>query len=136
MSFSSINSLRQGWVLFKRTCEFAGIHITKHFIEFVLVKTNRLVGSNRHVILTRQACGQRSTRDVGSKRRALPFYFSVQIWYMFLILECRGELDLGLCMTLVIAKRMQLHSANFQRILRPNNFLNRKSALCGRTDLT
>jgi len=32
----------------------------------------------------------------------------------------------------VLAKRMQLRSADFGRILRPNTFLNRKSALCGR----
>jgi len=122
--------------LFKRTCRFAGIQFTKHFMEFVLVETNRLVGSNRHVILTRQTCGQRSSRVAGSKRRALAFHFSVRIWYFILILQCRGESDLGLCMTSVIAKRMQLRSANFQRILQPNTFLNRKSALCGRADLT
>jgi len=43
-----------------------------------------------------------------------------------------GECDLGVCMTSVLAKRIQLRSADFRRILRPNTFLNRKLALCGR----
>jgi len=121
--------LRQGWILFNRTCEYAGIQFTKHSIEFVLLETNKLVGSNPHVILTRQTCRQRSNRVAGSTRRALAFYFSVRIWYMFFISQFRGKSDLGLCMTSVLAKRMPLCSADFQ----PNTFFNRKSALCGRT---
>jgi len=35
-------------------------------------------------------------------------------------------------MTSVLGKRMRLRSADFRQILRPNTFLNRKSALCGR----
>ena len=35
-------------------------------------------------------------------------------------------------MPLVLAKRMRLRIADFQGILRPNMFLNQKSALCGR----
>jgi len=35
-------------------------------------------------------------------------------------------------MTVVLAKRMGLGSADFRRILRPNTFLNRKSALPSR----
>jgi len=50
---------------------------------------------------------------------------------MLLISKCRGEQDLGVCMTSVLAKRIRLHSANFRRILRPNTFWNQKSALCG-----
>jgi len=52
--------------------------------------------------------------------------------YNFLILKCRGKSDLGLCMTLVLAKRMRLRSADFKQILRSNTFLNQKSALCVR----
>jgi len=37
----------------------------------------------------------------GGKRRALAFYFSVRICYMFLMSKCRRESDLGLCMTSV-----------------------------------
>jgi len=67
------SALRQGWVLFKRTCVFSGIPFTKHFIELVFVKTNEVVRSNSNVILTRQACGQRSSRVAGRKRGALAF---------------------------------------------------------------
>ena len=95
----------------------------KKIIEFVLVETNKLVGSNPHVILTWQTCGQRSSRVAGSKRLALAFYFSVRIWYMLSISKCRGKSNLGLCMTLVLAKRIRLRSANFERILRPSTFL-------------
>ena len=94
---SLIHELRQGWVLFKRTCEFCGIKCTKHFIEFVFVETNEVVRSNSNVILTRQTCGHRSSRVAKSKSRALAFYFSVRIWYVFFISICRGKSDLGLC---------------------------------------
>jgi len=56
-------------------------------------------------------------------------FFSTRICYVFLILKCRGESDVGLCMSSVLAKRMPLHSADFRQILRPNTFTNRKSAL-------
>jgi len=118
--------------LFEQTCEFVGIQFTMHFIEFVFVETNQLFGSNSNVILTQQTCGLRSSRVAESTRRALAFYFSLRIWYMFLILKCRGRSDLGVCMTSVLAKRMWLRSADFWQILRPNTFLNRKSAPCGR----
>jgi len=49
----------------------------------------------------------------------LAFYFPVRIWYVFVISTCRGESDLRLRMTSVLAKRMQLYSADFQRILWP-----------------
>jgi len=118
--------------LFKRRCEFDGIQFTKHFIKFVRVEMNKLVGSNPHVILTRQTCGERSSRVAGSKYRALAFYFSVRMWHMFLISKYREKSNLGLRMTSVLAQRMRLRSANFQQILRPSTFLNQKSALCGR----
>jgi len=51
---------------------------------------------------------------------------------MFFISKCRVKSDLGVCMTSVLAKRIRLRSANFRRILRPNTFLNWKSALYGR----
>ena len=95
------------------------------------METNQLVRSNSNVILTRQTCGQRSSRVAGSKRTpSASIHFSVRIWYVFIIPKGRGQSDLGLCMTSVFAKRMQLHSADFRRILRPNTFLNRKSSLC------
>jgi len=51
------------------------------------------------VILTRQTCSQRSVMAAGGKRQALAFNFSVRIYYMFLVSKCRGQSDLGLCMT-------------------------------------
>jgi len=84
-----------------------------HFIEFVCVKTNDVVRSNSNMIFTRQTCGQRSSRVAGSKRRALAFYVSVRIRCMFLISICRGESDVCLCMTSVLAKTMRPRSADF-----------------------
>ena len=98
----------------KRTCTFSGIQFTRHFIEFVVLETNQMVGSNSNVILTRHTCGQRSGMNAGGKRRALAFYFSVRICYMFRMSKCRGESYLGLCMTSGLAKRIPLRSANFR----------------------
>ena len=156
LSLSHVNPhthIKAGLGFVQTNVRIAGIQFTKHFIEFVLVETNQLFGSTLNVILnvrfaasrwqtwrsrwplnvilTRQTCGHRSSRVAGSKRQALAFYFSVRTWYMFFISKCEWKLDLGVCMTSVLAKRMRLHSADFWRILRPNTFLNRKSALCG-----
>ena len=107
--------LRQGWVFSKRTCVFRGIQFTRHFIEFVVVETNQIVGTNSNEILTRQTCGQRSGMAAVSKHRAIAFYFSVRIYYMFLMSKCTGKSDLGLCMTSVLAKRMPLRSFKIAR---------------------
>ena len=85
-----------------------------HFIEFVLVETNELVGSNPNVIYMRETFGQRSGMAVGRKRRALAFYFFVQICHNFLITKYRREFDVGLCTTSGLAKRMQLRGAGFR----------------------
>jgi len=118
--------------LFERTCEFIGIQFTKHFIEFVFAEANGVVRSNSNVILTRQTCGQRSSRVAASKRRALAFYFSIQIWYVFSISKCRGKSDLGVCMTSVLAKRMLLHTADFGFKNVFGRRIRRKSALRSR----
>jgi len=123
---------RHGWVLFERTCVFAGIEFTKHFTELVLVETIQFFGSIWNVTLRRQTCGHHSSRVVGSKSRALAFYFPVRIWYVFSISKYKGQSDLGLCMTSVLAKRMWLRCASIRQILRPNTFLNCKLALCSR----
>ena len=62
------------------------------FIEFFVVETKRFVGSTVNVILTRQTCGQRSSKAAESKRQALGNYFSGRICYMFLLSKCRGDL--------------------------------------------
>ena len=56
--------LRWGWVFLERTRILSGIQFTKHFIENIGVKTKRFIGGDVNVILTRQTCGQRSSRAV------------------------------------------------------------------------
>jgi len=94
--------------LFERSCVFAGIQFTKHFIEFILVETKKLFRSNSNMILTRQTCGQHSGRVAGRKRRALAFCFPYEllICSMFLISKCRVDLDIGLCIRSVREKRV------------------------------
>jgi len=93
------------------------------------VNTKRFVGSNVNGVLTRQTCSQRSCMSAGSKRRALAFYFCLQICNMFLISKSRGASDLGLCTTstLVLANRMPPRIGKFRHFLLPNTFINRKS---------
>jgi len=107
-SLLSPPSHRQGWVFSKRTCVLSGIQFTTHCIEFVVMQTKRIVRSNSNVILTRQTSGQSSGMAAGGKRRAIAFYFSVQIFSVFLMSKCRGELDPGLCMTSVLAVQCRL----------------------------
>jgi len=126
------HTLRQGWVLLKRTCEFSEIQFAKHFIEFVLVETNEVVSSNSHVKLTRQTCGQRSSRVAGSKRRAIGNYCSIRIWYVFSVSTRRPKSDLGLYMTLVPAKRIRPQSADFRFQNVFGRSIRRKSALRSR----
>ena len=99
------------------------------FIEFLVVETKRLVCSFVDVILTRQTCGQRSSRAAESKRRALGNIFSERICYMFLISKCRGDRDLGLCTTSVPAKREAQRNRKIRFFLRRNTFFFRKSPL-------
>ena len=102
---SNMLNLRWGWVFLERTRILSGIHVTTvtYLIEFFVMETKRFVDSFVHVILTRQTCGQRSSRAAESKRRAIGNFFFERICYMFLISKCRGDRDLGLCTTLVLA---------------------------------
>ena len=88
--------LRCGWVFLERTRILSGIQFTTYFIEIFDVETKRFVGSFVNVILTRQTCGQRSSRAAESKRWALGNYFSERMSCKFLISKCRGDRDLGL----------------------------------------
>jgi len=73
--------------------------------------------------LYKQTNKQLLQQGCGSKRRAIAFYFFIRIWYVFLTSRRREESDHpGLCMSSVLAKRMQLYSGNFRRILRPSTF--------------
>jgi len=96
-------TLRWGWVFLERTRILSGIQFTMYFIDFFVVQTKRFVGSSLTAILTRQTCGQRSSRAAESKRRAVWNYFSERICYMFQISKCRGDWDLSPCTTWVIA---------------------------------
>ena len=78
--------------------------------------------------LLEQGCGKHAP--------SASIYFSLRIWYIFWILICRRKVDLGVCVTSVLAKRMRLRNADFRRILQPNTFLNQKSALCRNIRLT
>ena len=100
---------RWGWVFLWRMRILSGIdykaQFTRHLIEFVFAEMKRFVGSNLNVILTRQTCGQHSSRAVGSKRRALAFIFSIRLWYKFWESKCKGQSDLGLCTISRLAKK-------------------------------
>ena len=55
-------SWRWGWVFLKRTRILSGIQFMTHFIEFVVVESQRFVSSTVNVISTQHKCGQRSIR--------------------------------------------------------------------------
>jgi len=124
--------LRWGWVFLERTRILSGIQFTTYFIEIFVVEMKRFVGSFVHVILTRQTCGQRSSRAADSKRRALGNNFSERICYMFLISKCRGDWDLGLCTTSVLALEEPQRNGKIRFFLRQNTFFSRILLLrCG-----
>ena len=56
-------------------------------------------------------------------RDAYKFYYSVRISYEFLISDCRGDSDLGLCTSWHLAKKMPLRSGRicFQQANRRNS---------------
>jgi len=75
------------------------------------VETKRFVGSFVNVILTRQACSQRSSRVAESKRRALGNYFPERMCCIFPVSKCRE----GLCTFWVLAKRELLRNGDFRK---------------------
>jgi len=112
--------LRWAWVFLERTRILSGIQFTMHFIEIFVEEPKRFVGSFENVILTRQTCGQRSSRAAESNCQALGNYFSERICYMFLISKCRGDRDLGLCTTSVLAFGDLQRNCTIQFFLRRN----------------
>ena len=118
--------VRWGWVFDERTQILSGIQFTTYLIEFFVVETKRFVGSSVNVILTRQTCGQRSSRAAESKRRALGNCFSERIYYRFLISKCRRNCDLGLCTTSVLALREPMRIGDFRK---KNVFRRRKNQI-------
>jgi len=97
------------------------------FIEIFVVETKRFIGSFVHVILTRQTCGQRSSRAAESKRRALGNYFVERICYTFLLSKCKGDWDPGLCTTSGLAFEEPQRNGKIRFFLRRNTFFSRKS---------
>jgi len=77
-------------------------------------ENQKFVSSFVNMILTRQTCGQRSSRAAESKRRALGNYFSERICYVFLISKCRGDRNLGLWTTSGLAFGEPRRCGNFQ----------------------
>jgi len=74
------------------------------------------------VILTRQTCGQRSSGAAESKRRAIGNYFSERICYMFPISKCRGDRDLGLVTSSLLAFGEPQRNSKIRFFLRQNTF--------------
>ena len=123
-SLLSRTILRWCWVFLERTRIFSGIQFTTHFIGFFVVDTERFVGSFVNVILTRQTCGQRTSRAAESKRRALGNYFSGRICFMLLMSKCRG----GWYHFFLFAKRKPLRNDDFWK---NPCFARRKKSECG-----
>ena len=99
------------------------------FHRFSVVETKRFVGISINVILTRQICGQRSSRAAERKRQALENSFLKQICYLFLIPKFRGDSDLGRCTFWALSKRKMLRHAEFGFFLRVKHvFVVRKSS--------
>jgi len=76
--------------------------------NFFVMETKRFVGSTVNVMLTRQTCGQQSSKAAKSKRRALGNYVSGRICYMFLISKCKGSrsvYNFGTCVWRTEAQR-------------------------------
>jgi len=73
----------------------------------------------------RQALG----RAAESKGRALGNHFSERICYMFLMSKCRGDRDLSLCTTSVLAFGEAQRNGTIRFFLRRNTFFFRKSPL-------
>jgi len=125
-------TLRWGWVFLERTRILSEIQFTTYFIKNFVVETKGVVVIFVHVILTRQTCGQRSSRAAESKRRALGNCFSERICYMFLISKCRGDRDLGLCPTSVLSFSGPQCNGKIRFFQRRNTFLIRILPLrCG-----
>ena len=114
--------LRWDRVFLEQTRILSVIHFTIHFIEIFVVETKRFVGSSVNVILTRQTCGQCSSRAAESKRRALGNYFYERIRYVFLTSKCKRDRDLRLCTTSVLAFGEPQHNGKIRFFLRRNTF--------------
>ena len=102
-----------GLCIFRTNADSQWNPVYNVFHRIFVVEMKWFVCSTVNVILTRQTCGQRSSRAAESKRRALGNCFSERICYKFLISKCRGVWDLGLCTTLGLALGEPQRSCDF-----------------------
>jgi len=58
-----------GMGIFKQTQILSGIQFTTYFMEFLVVETNRFVGSSVNVILTWQTCGNFRQKTCFARRK-------------------------------------------------------------------
>jgi len=86
------------------------------------METKRFVSSTVNVILTRQTCGQPSSRAAASKRQAQENYFPERICYVFLLSKYREDWHLGLCTTSVLAFGEPQRNGKVWFFLRRNRF--------------
>jgi len=95
------------------------------------VETKRSVGSTVNAILTRQTCGRRTSRAADRKRRVIKIHsiFSKRICHMFLILNCRGDWDLGL-FTFCLAKENRGAMATSKKKFSFARWKNQNLAFC------
>jgi len=98
------------------------------FHRIFVVGTKRFVSYTVNVILTRQTCGQRSSRAAESKLWALRNSFPEWICYIFPMSKCRGDWDLGLCTT-SLAKREPLRNVKCRFFLGAKHVFFRNSPL-------
>ena len=85
-----------GWVFLGTNADSQWIPVLQRIsLKFLWWKQNDL-SVVLYVILTRQTCGQRSSKTPEIKHLALGNYFFERICCMFLISKCRDHWDLGL----------------------------------------
>ena len=89
--------------------------------------SNSLAGGVLSALLVNLSMLRRPARQrcdgADGARDAYKFYYSVRISYEFLISDCRGDSDLGLCSSWHLAKKMPLRSGRicFQQANRRNS---------------
>jgi len=111
-----------GFSISRTNADYQRNPVYNAFHRFFFVETKQFVGSFVNLILTRQTCGQRSSRAAENKRQALGNYFSERICYMFLISKCREDWDLGLCTTSGLAFGEPQRYGKIRFVLRRNTF--------------
>ena len=100
---------------YTHTYVYIHIHTYTYIYVYAHIHIQQFICSDANEILTRQPCGQRSSRAAESKDRAPGKYFHHQICYMFLVSKCREVWTLGLRTFGVLAKREPLRTGDFPK---------------------